>query len=160
MMTKLQRGFTLVELVTVIIVIGILAVSIIPRFDGTDAYEANTHRAQLISALRLTQQRAMQQTSDTFCNHLLIEEKQYGVPDRTDCSIIIFPSSWVPDATGHVVDTRYNITFSTSPKIIGFSSMGRPLNDCAGGCTISVNSEDETLDIIVKSEGYIHAKRL
>ena len=61
-MKKSQHGFTLVELVTIIILIGILAVNVLPTFDGSASYEAHSHRAQLISALRLTQQRAMQQT--------------------------------------------------------------------------------------------------
>ena len=156
---KRQYGFTLVELVTVIILIGILAVAVLPKFDGTASYEAHSHRAQLISALRLTQQRAMQQTDGSFCNHLVIENKQYGVPDRVDCNIKIIPASgWQPDATGHIVEDRYGITFGSSPNVIGFDSMGRPLVDCAGGCTINVESSVETLEIIIESEGYIHAK--
>ncbi len=39
-MNKHQIGFTLVELVTVIILIGILAVAVLPKFDGTASYEA------------------------------------------------------------------------------------------------------------------------
>jgi len=155
---KTQHGFTLVELVTVIILIGILAVAVLPKFDGTASYEAHSHRAQLISALRLTQQRAMQQTDNSFCNHLIIEREQYGVPDRIDCDITVIPSSdWQPDATGYIVDERYDITFGSSPNVIGFNSMGRPLIDCAGGCTIEVSSSVETLQIEIESEGYIHA---
>ncbi len=158
-MKKYQTGFTIIELITVIILIGILAVAVLPKFDGTASYEAHTHRAQLISALRLTQQRAMQQTEDSFCNHLVIESKQYGVPDRTDCGITVIPAlGWQPDATGHIVDDRYDITFGSSPNVIGFNAMGRPLIDCVGGCTIEISSNVETLEIIIESEGYVHAK--
>jgi len=164
-----NRGFTTIELVTVIIIVAILAVNILPRFDGTASYEAHTHRAQLISALRLTQQRAMQQTAtdpndvNTFCHLLKVEEKRYGIDDRTnrvDCTVQdIFRAGWKPDSTGHIVDTRYDITFDivgTNAKLIGFDWLGKPKEACIGGCTISIESEVETLNITIESEGYIH----
>lgn len=166
---KLNHGFTTIELVTVIIIVAILAVNVLPRFDGTASYEAHTHRAQLISALRLTQQRAMQQTGadiehgNSFCHQLIIEEDRYGIDDRTDCSKKnITRSDWLPEATGHVVDTRYDITFNiqgSSLKEVSFNWLGQP-NDCDGsgslGCTILVNSAVEALEIIIEEEGYIH----
>jgi MSHA pilin protein MshC len=163
-----NRGFTTIELVTVIIIVAILAVNILPRFDGTASYEAHTHRAQLISALRLTQQRAMHQTdskavngSTPYCHHIIFDatEARYGVPDRVDSTITSFPSGWQPDATGHEVDKRYDITFIvsfTGDAIISFDWMGRPLGSCSTGCTIDVESAVETLTIEIEEEGYIH----
>jgi len=172
------HGFTLVELVTVIIIIGILAVNIVPRFDGTASYEAHSHRTQLIAALRLTQQRAMQQTNPNavsvgtpFCHQVIFENTsviaRYGVPDRTDCSVTVFPNDWQVGATGHEVDSKYQDSFSidglASPSAVTFDSMGRPIgntslaNNCAGGCIINVGSSVETLQIKIESEGYIHA---
>jgi len=164
---KYQSGFTLVELVTVIILLGILAVNVLPKFDGTNAYEAHSHRAQLISALRLTQQRAMQQTrqdnasGDSYCHHLIIENSRYGVPNRIDCDDITLNGDWNEDKdiTGHVVDSRYNITFSVSfvgNAVIAFDWLGRPIGGCANGCIINVASGVETLTIQIEPEGYIH----
>ena len=81
------------------------------------------------------------------------------MPNRTACDVIIFPSTWQPDATGHVVDSNYDITFSVSfvgDAIISFDWMGRPLGGCANGCTIDVESAVETLTIEIEEEGYIH----
>ncbi|QBG36605.1 pilus assembly FimT family protein [Litorilituus sediminis] len=171
---NLQRGFTLIELVTVIILIGILAVNVLPKFGGTASYEAHTHRAQLISALRLTQQRAMQQTDLTavdkgtvnerpYCHHIVFDDRKYGVPDRLNCNERTFNSGWDKDKdiTGHEVDSRYEISFAVQgaakPALVSFDWMGRPLGDCDGGCTIEVTSAVETLEIIIEAEGYIHA---
>lgn len=172
-----DRGFTLIELITVIILIGILAVAVLPKFDGTASYEAHTHRAQLIAALRLTQQRAMQQTdsTDKYCHQLIFDNNtdvsRYGIPDRVNCSITTFPSGWEPDATGLAVEGRYQVIFSingkTNPSAVTFDSMGRPisnpsgLNDCTdtgkAGCIINVQTSVETLQIQIESEGYVHA---
>jgi len=173
-MNKNQSGFTIIELITVIILIGILAVAVLPKFDGTASYEAHSHRAQLISALRLTQQRAMQQTDsdDDYCHQLIFDNdsnvSRYGVPDRVDCEVTTFADDWEPDATGFEVEERYQVSFAikgkTNPSAITFDGMGRPIinksvdNNCSGGCTINVQSSVETLDIIIESEGYIHAK--
>jgi len=155
---KKNHGFTLVEVVIVLILVGILAASVSSKFTGTDTYEAYTFRASLISALRLTQQRAMQQTNSTFCHQIVIESTRYGVPDRTNCAVATFPVGWQPDFTGLVVASRYNITFAINGggKIVSFDSMGRPQNNCTGGCDINITSSVETVKIRIESEGYIH----
>ncbi|MCP4321447.1 MAG: type II secretion system protein [Alteromonadales bacterium] len=166
-------GFSTIELVTVIIIVGILAVNVLPRFDGTASYEAHTYRAQLISALRLTQQRAMQQTdiSDGYCHQLIFDNdntvSRYGIPDRVDCTEISFSAEWQPDATGFEVSERHQVDFTidgkANPSAITFDSMGRPVanetlaNNCAEGCIINVQSSVETLKIKIESQGYIHA---
>ena len=169
---KKSHGFTLVELVTVIILIGILAVSVLPKFDGTASYEAHTQRAQLISALRLTQQRAMQQTDsgDNYCHQLIFDNtnSRYGVPNRIDCTITVFPNNWEPDATGLVVEgVTFSIDGQANNIAVTFNSMGRPINNpspalpnnCKDGCIINVQSsiDPDPLQIKIESEGYVHA---
>lgn len=182
-MNKNQTGFTLIELVTVIILIGILAVSVSPKFDGTASYEAHSHRAQLIAALRLTQLRAMQQTDPDpestglpYCHQLVFDKhpdySRYGIPNRVNCGVTIFPNNWLPDETGFSVDGKYQVSFGivgkTNPSAVTFDSMGRPVknqslaNDCTEGsirgCTLFVkHGTDAPLLIKIESEGYIHA---
>lgn len=177
---KKVYGFTIIELITVIILIGILAVNVLPKFDGTASYEAHSHRSQLIAALRLTQQRAMQQTDPNaislgqpICHQIIFDDSpnvsRYGIPNRLDCSITTFPNSWEPDATGFEVEGRYQVDFSidgfNNPSAVSFDSMGRPTinnntidpNNCLGGCIINVQTSIETLQIKIEPEGYIHA---
>ena len=42
-----SRGFTLVELVTVILIVSVLAVFVVPRFLGSSAFEGRTVQEQL-----------------------------------------------------------------------------------------------------------------
>ena len=167
---KKINGFTVIELVVVIILLSILAANAIPRFTGASLVEPYTYRTQLIAALRLTQQRAMQQTNTSFCHQIVLDNTvaRYGIPDRTDCSVIAFPNGWQPDLTGAEVESGQNITFSlinsagineSNPVTIQFDGLGRPLdnssNTCQGGCRLQIIG-DETIDIIIESEGYIH----
>lgn len=56
---KGRRGFTLVELIVVIVVLGVLAVTIISRMLGSDSFDAAVARDQLVSLVRASQQKAL-----------------------------------------------------------------------------------------------------
>ena len=61
-----ERGFTLVELVTVIIVAGILAAVAMPRFTGSGSFDATTYSDQVRSMLRFGQKLAIAQNRPVF----------------------------------------------------------------------------------------------
>lgn len=58
-----QKGFTLIELVTVIILLGVLSVFVMSRFSSGQSYSSTIVRDQLLAALRLTQQTALSRAS-------------------------------------------------------------------------------------------------
>jgi MSHA pilin protein MshC len=151
-----QRGFTLVELVTVMILIGILAVSALPRFIGSSSYSAYTLRNEFISELRLVQLTAMQNTDQ--CYQIEVNASGYTLgyfSDRTGntCSNPVRteqPQSFSGGAHIALASTASQV-FS-----ITFDSLGRIISPlCSGHCFNAV--ADETLAIAVESEGYIYA---
>ncbi len=163
--TALQ-GFTLIELVVTIIIIGILAVTILPRFTGTQGYEEYTYRAQAIAILRNVQTKAMQQ-SVGGCHNIVVDSTHLGIPDQNPCALNAgFSNSFgnSDDLTRFAelqVDNKHQVSFSlagssASEFTIGFDQMGRPDEDCAGGCDIEINGQ-ETLILRIESEGYTHA---
>ena len=56
-----QRGFTLVELITVMVIVGILAVAVLPRFFEVSTFEDRGSADQVKSLLRFAQKTAIAQ---------------------------------------------------------------------------------------------------
>ena len=61
MSAQAERGFTLVELIVTMIVVGILAVAVIPRFADQSAFDARGFRDGTLAVLRYAQKSAVAQ---------------------------------------------------------------------------------------------------
>jgi MSHA pilin protein MshC len=64
-----QQGFTLIELITVIILLGILSAFAVSRFPSSQSYSTTIITNQLIASLRLAQQAALSRASVDSVNH-------------------------------------------------------------------------------------------
>jgi len=165
-----NQGFTLIELIVVIILVGIISVTASSRFSGMNSISAPVYRDQVISSLRLTQMRAMQ-TRDACQRWLLDGDKARQVDieqpkvNITSCQTSTFPPSdtfW-QDQTALQVDDSTNARFTLSidgnasplPFGLDFDNLGR-INQCTNGCQITIIGS-ETLPICIEKEGYIHA---
>ena len=62
-MNKYQQGFTLIELITVIILLGILSAFAISRFPSSQGYSATIIKNQFIASTRLAQQTSLSRSS-------------------------------------------------------------------------------------------------
>jgi MSHA pilin protein MshC len=58
---SIQRGFTLTELITVLVIVGILAAIVAPRFFEQNVFVARGTRDQILSTLRFAQKMAISQ---------------------------------------------------------------------------------------------------
>ena len=151
---KNQHGFTLIELIIVIIILGILATTVAPKFFTSKGFSEFSYRTDVIAKLRLIQTKAMQQTNNVYCHRVLVSSTKLGAPDDCDNSPN-FTTTWIPSATGLEVEGNDDITFSTNitGNSFTFDSMGRP--SCEP-CTITINGQ-QSISVKVESEGYIHA---
>ena len=145
-----QQGFTLVELVTTIMLIAILSVVVLPRFFTGSSYSAFTLRDEFIGELRRVQLMAM--NNQDRCYGVNVTASDYRMMIyQTDCSSTI------------VTGTTQNLPSNTAINLNGNTSFALVFNrdggiiSCGAGCVIKV-SADETLDITIESQGYIHGR--
>lgn len=150
-------GFTIIELIVVILIISILAVTIAPKFFNSTGFQEYTYQAEVITKLRSIQLRAMQQTNSSECHTVLVTTSALGIPDPCDSTL---PDGWQGEnedtlesgTTNVKVNTNHDVTFSPTGFSFTFDGMGRP---SCGTCLIKVTGDSE-LTIKIESEGYIH----
>ncbi|GGF82896.1 type II secretion system protein [Alteromonas lipolytica] len=175
------RGFTLVELITVIVLIGILAVVAGTRLQTRQGYSEYAYQDRLVSALRNMQTRAMQDTRSGFCfrlNFVYGANSTYGPPSlnyspgngAATCAAGIAANAPAYLSTLSTELSDESITLSSSDganlnfSFMGFDALGRPYNDldnspdCDTGSPCRITFTGETsVAVCVEEEGYIHA---
>ena len=87
MTTTSRNGFTLVELVVVILIMGIMAISVYPRFISADSENAQSQRDMLLALSHLVQLQSMQDTvnSSTLCPTIVLSATQAGIATTNPC---------------------------------------------------------------------------
>lgn len=164
------NGFTIIELVVTIIVVGILAATVAPRFLNSKGFEEYSYRSEVISTLRSIQLRAMQQTDNLHCHQVTITSKIVGLnatdnPPTNLCNNSVwFDSSqfniaaYEDGPTSVQVDANHSVVFSVNVPSgrFSFDQMGRPVGCPLSTCIITITG-DEALTIKVEPQGYVHA---
>ncbi|GIU25809.1 MSHA biogenesis protein MshC [Shewanella hafniensis] len=153
-----QAGFTLVELVTTIILISILAVVVLPRLFTQSSYSAYSLRNEFISELRQVQQKALNNTDRCFrvtVSGTGYQVSQFSTRNGAVCSgTALSPNPLYTEAfqggAQLVLVSTNSSNFSLDFDIDGSTSLA-----CNGSC-INVIAND-TVMINVSSEGYIYA---
>lgn len=136
-MRKCSEGFTLVELIAVITVIGILAAIAGPKFIGNDVFETRGAQGTLLSALRYAQKTAIAQRKVVYVS--------VNAASRTVC--LGFTSNCSNAVIDPATQSAYSktlssvVTLSATNTSLGFDGLGRPVPNT--GATYSIqNSVD------------------
>lgn len=171
---KAPLGFTLIELIVVIIILGILSVTVAPKFFTSNGFEQYTYRNEVVTTLRALQLRAMQQTTGNYCHLITVNSTQVGLRKFDDtqvnnCHLSDFADKNKPDFdkdTSVTIEAKHAVTFSVNglTNTFAFDQLGR-VTDFNGNrlncispnvCQIIITGE-EILKIQIENEGYIHA---
>ena len=172
----LPKGFTLLELIITIILIGVLSVVASARFQNSSGFDTFSLQNQLIASLRHMQFRAMQDTRADYCHRLIFDITSPAIgPPSNDYSASTDAAASTCAATIDVT-TPDNLQIkpsffadlgaslvaldgTTAIGFIDFDSLGRPLttaNNCAVDCQITFSSQSSS-NVCVNSEGFIRA---
>lgn len=154
------NGFTLVELITVMLLLAILSTYAVSRFFGANSFDRHMIKSELISSLRLTQQRSMHRSE--LCNRWGIVQNQVGqvledtnMACRAAIAIDESDSSFVDIAA---YDATVFLTSADGSPFIDFDSMGRP-KQCAtssGQCRLTVQPQSGmSLSVCINTQGGI-----
>jgi MSHA pilin protein MshC len=144
-----QRGFTLVELIMVMIIVGILAAVVAPRFFDSNVFQSRGFADQVQATLRYAQKEAIAQ-------HRFI---CVVFPTNNSITLTINTTATCPGSplvslsgnpTSSITANPASITFAALPADFYFDALGKP----SQGQTITIS----TYSITVEAEtGYVHS---
>lgn len=154
-----QRGFTLAELITVIVILGILAAVAVPRFFDRNVFDSRGFYDQVISTLRYAQKAAIAQhrfVCVTFTSNRIITLTYDPVPPSAAHATATCPGNNLISPSGQ---TPYTVTSPTADVTLtgnadfNFNALGRP--SFAAAQTITVSGYDATPITIETETGYV-----
>lgn len=154
-----SAGFTMIELVMVMVLAGILAVAIIPRFAKKSAFDERGFFDQSIDMVRYAQKVAIAQRRDVFVNVTANTICLTYVAD-TNCASVtqsekvfsLTPMPLITDQSWMKATAPTGISFAAATSF-SFSALGRP----SAAAVISVNSTGPVQTITVEAQtGYVH----
>ncbi len=152
---KGAAGFTLVELIVVMMIIGILAVVTIPRLVDTQTFHSRGFYDETLAALRYAQKAAIAQRRNV-CVALTATTVTLTIANAAGGAVACnTPLAGPTGVTPFVITARPGVTFSGTLSNFSLNALGKPNPDAA--VSLNIVGDGTTRTIIVEQEtGYVH----
>jgi len=146
---RTTTGFTVVELVVVMAILGLLAAVVGPRFVGRDAFASRGFYNEAQSVVRYAQKTAIAWRRPVF---VCVTATVVSAGSVSDCSTLL-----VHPATGAALTTTAPSGVTLTPASFSFDGGGRPSPNAQTTIAIaSTISGDPARQIVVEAEtGYV-----
>lgn len=177
------KGFTLIELIIVMLLLGILAVTALPPLMDRGQFNAAAYQTRVLSALQNMQARAMQDTRPGFCFQINfinssggnlpafgVATNDYSAANQantcnTSINFALSDESTPYTRASEMSDAGVRLIASSlagagaNIHYLRFNSLGRPLNNidnCQQGCQVELLTDGPNLRVCVSAQGYIY----
>ncbi len=160
---RLLRGFTLIELIVTLMIIGILAVAVLPRFAERSDFEAHGFANETLALLRYAQKAAIGQHR-TVCVHFSATQAWLTIRSASGdivCGAHASPGVAAPagevllagpgGGTPFTITGRSTTSYAAVPAAMYFTADGSP----SAGQVIGITGADSTV-IVEATTGYVH----
>lgn len=143
------RGFTLIELIMVIVIVGILAVFVAPRFFDANVFRSRGFADQVQASLRYAQKAAIAQRR-FVCATFAVDSVTLSTGPTAACGTNL--QSPTGEAS-YVINAPANTEFAggVAPADFSFDALGRP----SAGQVINVTGATNAITIEAET-GYVH----
>lgn len=150
--TAMQQpaGFTLIELIVVMIIIGALAVAAIPRLFDSQTFDSRGFNDETLAALRYAQKAAVAQRR-TVCvsfSPSSVTLTMASVAGSSSCDISLTGPT---GASPFQVTARPGVSFVVIPTNFQFNALGQ----ASSGQTMQVNEVADSITV-EQDTGYVH----
>lgn len=144
-----QAGFTMIELVLAMVIVGIIAVVAVPRIIDRGAYDARSFHDEALAILRYAQKAAIAERR-TVCVAFSSNSVTLTIASTSPgtCDTPLAGPTGNPPFT---VTAPGSAAFSSLPANLSFDSLGRP----SSSASILVNGYSRAITVEPET-GYVH----